>query len=301
MSNVKRALTDHLPGPVASGIRRARRIPRRVRYRLRQWRDPAGIDRARIVDALHEAGLRDGDAVFFQASLSAFGVIRGGPDTVIAALEDVVGPSGLIAMPAFSIRGKAVDELREGEPFDVRSSRSAAGAITERFRTRPGVQRSIHPTHSVAVLGPGATDLVAGHATAATPFGEGTPIARLVERNAMQVWFGCGVRPFTMYHAFECLREGGFPKPVFLPEPLAAVCIDADGVSHKVLTLVHDPQISSTRIDNTPRIADRMREELLKGGKTQSVSVGSGEILAVRLHPLFDELERLLQADITIY
>jgi aminoglycoside N3'-acetyltransferase len=301
MTSLKRTIMDHLPGRVSARLRDVRRAPRRLRYRIRSVRDPEGIDQREIERALRRAGIERDDAVFFQASMKAFGVIRRGPEAVIAALEEVVGPDGLIAMPAFPIVGRAVDHLAAGEPFDVRSTPSRMGAITERFRGRPGAARSLHPTHSVTALGPGADELVAGHADAETPFGAGTPFARLLERDAVQVWFGCGVGPFTIYHTFECLREDGFPLPVFLDEPVSATCVDADGRTRQVRTLVHNPKVSRERVDNNAEIAERVREQLLARGSMRSVRLGDGEILAVRLTALMDDLEELLAEGSTIY
>lgn len=42
--------------------------------------------------------------------------------------------------------------------FDARSTPSTTGAITEKFRLRPGTVRSIHPTFSVSARGPGRSN-----------------------------------------------------------------------------------------------------------------------------------------------
>jgi aminoglycoside 3-N-acetyltransferase len=259
------------------------------------------VEQHDVAAALREAGVRAGDTVFFQSAMSAFGEIRGGAETVIAALEDVVGPAGLIAMPAFPMRASALEHLESGEPFDVRETPSTMGAVTERFRRKAGVHRSLHPTHSIAAAGPGAEELVAGHDEAPTPFGPGTPFARLIERDALQVWFGCGVGPFTMYHAYECRRDAGFPLDVFLPEPRSVQCVDADGAALVVRTLVHDPEVARRRIDHLPQLQQRMRRRLLDSGVVRSTPLGRGEILSARLRPLMDELERLLARGETIY
>ena len=68
-------------------------------------------------------------------SLSALGRVEGAADTVILALLDAVGPAGTLAMPAMS----------GDQPFNVHTSPSNVGAVTERFRTWPGVTRSLHP------------------------------------------------------------------------------------------------------------------------------------------------------------
>ncbi len=161
--------------------------------------------------------------------MSAFGAFEDGPDTVLDALGVGAGPDGLIAMPAYSLTGPAIDHLAADPLFDPRTTPSRMGAISEGFRLSPGTIRSIHPTHSTAVRGKGAEEIVAGHETAPTPFGEGTPFPRIVERDALQLFFGCGTGAITMYHSFECTRVPPFPLDVFADRRFEARCLDRDG------------------------------------------------------------------------
>ena len=295
-----RKLLAHAPRPVVGQLRQARRTARRLRYRTRHRVNPVTVDLAAVVEALHDGGLGTGDAVFFQSAMSSLGHIEQGPTTVLEALDRTVGSRGLISMPAFPVVGSAVEYLESRPVFDVRTTPSTMGAITESFRQRQGTIRSIHPTHSIAARGPGAEDLVVNHHRALTPFGVGTPFASLIDRDAYQVWFGCGVRAFTMYHAFECLRSS-FPLEVFLDRRFAVDCVDWDGSAITVSTLVHDPAISQHRIDVKPSIAERWRSLLIDRGVLCAVPLGRGEILTVRLQRMMAELERLLAEGVTIY
>lgn len=299
MSMSKR-LVARLPPGVAAHARGVKRQARRLRYRTRQRLRPVTVDPPAVERALRDAGLGPGDTVFFQSAMSSFGKIVGGAQTVIDALEDIVGASGLIVMPAFPIVGTAIEYLGSDPVFDVRSTPSTMGSITERFRRMPGTIRSLHPTHCVSARGAGASEIVSGHENAATPFGAGTPFEKLIERDAWQVWFGCGIAAFTTYHAFECLHAD-FPIPVFANRTFSIRCVDANGNGRVVETLVHDPAISAHRIDANPAVAGRWRSLLLERRVMRSVRLGRGEILATRLRPLIAELERLLREGITIY
>lgn len=299
MSLTKRVV-GKLPPGLARRARNAKRHGRRLRFRLREAVRPVRVEPPSVLDALQAAGLGPGDTVFFQSAMSSLGEIVGGAETVIDALDEVVGEYGLIVMPAFPISGTAFEYLSSDPLFDVRATPSTMGSITERFRKRPGTVRSLHPTHSVSARGEGAEEIIVGHEQAATPFGSGTPFAHLIERNAWQVWFGCGIAAFTMYHAFECLRKQ-FPLPVFADRRFSVRCIDAEGVQRTIQTLVHDPAVSAHRIDAKPAIAKRWRSLLLERGVLRNVPLGRGEILVARLRPLMTELESLLGEGITIY
>ncbi|MDX6588274.1 MAG: aminoglycoside 3-N-acetyltransferase [Solirubrobacterales bacterium] len=258
------------------------------------------LTHADVEGALRECGLAAGDACFMQAAMSAFGAFENGPDTVLEALRGVVGEEGLIAMPAYSLTGPAIEHLAEDPLFDPRTTPSRMGAISEGFRLSPGTMRSIHPSHSTAVRGRGAEEIVAGHETAPTPFGDGTPFPRIVERDALQLFFGCGTGAITMYHSFECTRVPPFPLDVFANRRFKARCLDREGNEITVSTLVHNPTLHPGRIDSNPRLQDVYRDAILEAGG-RAVKLGHGEIIAIRLPVLFQVFERLVQQGITIY
>ncbi len=282
-------------------LRRARRQQRRLGYRLRQRSDPVTVGRDDLLAAFRATGLREGDGVYLQSAMSRFGRIEGGPATVVGALEEVVGPEGLIAMPAFPIVGGAQEYLA-GEPvFDLLRTPSRMGAISEHFRTTPGTLRSLHPTHSICARGPRAETIVAGHEHADTPFGHGTPFPRLIERGVRALAFGTGVHVFTFFHTFEDVRPGGFPLEVYLDRRYTVRCVNSEGVEHDVRTRVHDPALAAVRIDNHAALERRFQGLLLDGGLLRAERLGRGEILAITAPDLMEELERLLREGVTIY
>jgi aminoglycoside N3'-acetyltransferase len=297
---VIRKLARRLPRPLRDRIRAGRRRYRSARYRIRERLRPTALGVGDVERALREAGLAEGDACFVQSAMSAFGSFEMGPDTVLEAIDRVVGPEGLVAMPAYPLTGPAIEHLAADPVFDVRSTPSRMGAISEVFRRRKGTRRSIHPTHSTAARGPGADEIVAGHEHAETPFGEGTPFPRIVARDALQLFFGCGTGAITMCHSFECTREPPFPLDVFADRRFDARCVDESGGELTVRTLVHNPALHPGRIDTNPRLQARFREAILDGGGT-SVVLGRGEIIAIRLSDLMEVFERLLAEGTTIY
>jgi aminoglycoside 3-N-acetyltransferase len=287
------------PTGLLRAARRTQRARKRMRYRVDRRLRPVVVDRDQVAAALRDAGLARGDGVFLQSAMSPFGEIAGGPDAVLGALADVVGDEALVAMPAFPFKGSVLEYLREDPLFSVRSTPSAMGAISERFRRLPGAVRSLHPTHSVSARGPDAELLVEGHELAPTPFGAGTPYPRMMEREMWQVWFGTDVHAFTMYHAFECLLGDRFPIEVFLDRRFAVRCENAEGRRLTVETLVHDPDVASHRIRSRGR--QEIRRELLDAGVMRAVPLGRSEVLACRIPPMFEVLDRLLKRGLTIY
>jgi aminoglycoside 3-N-acetyltransferase len=73
--------------------------------------------------------------------------VEGGPQTVIDALLEILGPDGTLIMPTFNF------DFCKGEPWDVRTTPSHMGAITNMVREHPNAKRVFHPIYSFAILG----------------------------------------------------------------------------------------------------------------------------------------------------
>lgn len=169
----------------------------------------ATVSQADLVAGFRRLGLGAGLTAMVHSSLSAFGWVEGGAETVIRALLEVLGPDGALAMPTLCQRDR---ELRFST-WDPTTSPSDVGRITEVFRLWPGAVRSDHATHSVAALGPLAADITAGHARAhgrpgpwgPAAFGHGSPWERLYELNACYCFLGVTFRVNTMRHFAQSL------------------------------------------------------------------------------------------------
>jgi aminoglycoside 3-N-acetyltransferase len=295
--SLKSMLVARLPQPVRGRLLRLRKPIRRARYRIRKRVQPAAVTRQDIAEALRRAGLRAGDGAFVHSALSSLGHVEGGPAAVIGAFDDVLGPEGLLAMPSFPYVGGTAEFLATDPVFDVRETPSCMGAVTEHFRRLPGTARSLHPTHPVCARGAGAAELLAGHADAGTPFGEGTPYARMVERGMHQVWLGVAIKTFTLYHTFECLKGDAFPVRVFLGERVPARCVDEHGAERVVPTLVHDPDVSRHK----DRTRAELRRRLAAAGVLRSTEIGRATLMAAPMPALMEELDVLLGDGIDIY
>lgn len=122
-----------------------------------------------IVNDLRRLGVGPGMTIMVHSSLSALGHVEGGAETLIEALIEAVGPEGTVAMPAMP--GSGV--------FDIESSPSTVGTVTEVFRTYPGVRRSFHPSHSACAIGPRADFLLEDTLDHPTAIGAESPWGRL--------------------------------------------------------------------------------------------------------------------------
>lgn len=100
-----------------------------------------------LVEGFRELGVEEGDTLLVHSSYKSFGPVDGGPQTVIRALEAALGAEGTLIMPTFNF------DFTKGAPWDVRSTPSQMGVLTELVRTDPRAKRVFHPIYSFAVLG----------------------------------------------------------------------------------------------------------------------------------------------------
>ncbi len=92
-------------------------------------------------------GVEQGDTLLVHSSYKSFGGVEGGPQTVIDTLLDVLGEEGTLIMPTFNF------DFCKGKPWDVRSTPSHMGILTELVRQDPRSKRVFHPIYSFAILG----------------------------------------------------------------------------------------------------------------------------------------------------
>jgi aminoglycoside 3-N-acetyltransferase len=177
----------------------------------------ARVTKQAIVDGLARAGLRRGDTVLVHSSLSRFGYVDGGADAVIDALLEALGPSGTLLMSAITTSARMMVRCIEAAdagaalntpPLDVLNAETWAGTIPETFRKRPGVLRSLHPTHSVTAFGARAQEMIANHHNVPGPCGLSTPFMRLADdARGFVLLLGVNHESNTTIHGFEELAQ----------------------------------------------------------------------------------------------
>jgi len=154
-----------------------------------------------IKAGLMRLGLKKGDMVGVHSSLSSFGHVEGGADTVIEALLETVGERGSVVMSTHS--ANLSEDKRTSEmialgiswlfkilPYDPDKTRVTTGIIPETFRKEKGVVRGLHPSLSIAASGPKAEILSEGW-------------HRLLELDGFILLIGVGLDRCTAMHLAE--------------------------------------------------------------------------------------------------
>ena len=163
---------------------------------------------------LKDLGLGSGDTLMFHVSVKSIGWVVGGPDVVIQALLDVLGPRGTLMMYI-----KSEDPLDDFEhwpqdrkqayldgcpPFDPYRTRAYRkwSILTEYMRTWPGARCSNHPEARIAAIGHRADWITEEHPLQ-YGYGANSPLARLCEANGKILLLGAPVTTLTILHHAE--------------------------------------------------------------------------------------------------
>ena len=224
------------------------------------------IRAADIQKGLEVLGVPKDKPVLVHSSLSGLGYLPSGPQTLLDGILAHLGPQGNIVLPTHSW-----NLMNRGlRTFNVRETPSCVGAVTEWFRKRPGVIRSLHPTHSVAAMGPNAEELTQNHENASTPCGLETPYHRLLEHDATILFFGAPLDTNTSYHCCEALA--GVPY-LLQAENFEFELIDRLGNMHKRNLVLHQPGVAR---DLAP-LNDKLKQLGILRGNT----LGKGQIRAI--------------------
>lgn len=105
------------------------------------------MNKAELVEALKKAGLQEGMEIEVHSSLSSFGYVEGGAETVIEALMECVGKNGSIFMPALRL-GPALELTEEDRKMGIAvkikvlpedAQKTDMGMIADTFRRRGDV------------------------------------------------------------------------------------------------------------------------------------------------------------------
>ena len=162
------------------------------------------ISKSQLVTDLHQLGLEYGMNLMVHSALSQIGYPIGGADTVVEALLEVIGDQGTLMMPSFNHRSAQV--------FNPMTTPTINGAIPEAMWRRSEAVRSLHPTHSVAAIGPKAAEYCEDHLENGI-WAENSPIGRLIHGGGYILALGVTHESSTAYHVAEMSMPCGCIDP----------------------------------------------------------------------------------------
>lgn len=255
----------------------------------------AVVTREDVLAGLGELNLPSGAVVIVHTSLSAFGNVEGGADTLLRAVRERIGPQGTVVVPTFTsdlvkdpcqaagadpsaeiaAQRATVPLFRDDLPTTLGALPSAVLDDPQRFRSR-------HPWASVAAVGARAQQITAKQSLAYA-LGKDSPFARIYDLDGFILLLGVGHTRNTFLHHAESLLEAHRRKIRRFP-----YLVEGERVWLEVADVAGD------RERYFPAVGDAAEREGLVG----CVRIGGAECRMMAVRPFIDfarlELESLL-------
>ena len=180
---------------------------------------------ASLMNDLSRMGLTGKETLMVHSSMRAIGEVEGRADAVLDAFQSFFA-KGLLVFPTFTDAS-----VNTRHPlFDVKSTHSELGILTDLFWQRPGVLRSRHPIHSLAAIGKGAEKLCTGAEYYSSLYDPASSWGYLFRRGLKILLLGVKLDRCTFIHAIE--EWSGVP--VNSRRPVIRYVLDKDGKRLKV-------------------------------------------------------------------
>jgi aminoglycoside 3-N-acetyltransferase len=168
-----------------------------------------------LVTEMCDLGMKSGSIVFIHSAMTEFYNYKGTGVELIEQIINVIGADGTLLMPAYP--PKKHDLIRSASQtdeivFDVNSTPSGAGYLSEVFRTYSGVERSINLQHSVCAYGSLARYFVEEHHLSEVACDLYSPYYKLAQTDGLI--FSLGLEPYlrnvTMVHCTESILRNKY-------------------------------------------------------------------------------------------
>lgn len=146
---------------------------------------------------------------------------------ILSTIDEYFDERSTICMPSFPFFGSGYYEYLKNKPvFDIRKTPSKVNLITEVFRRRDGVIRSLHPWCSVACKGYLAKELTSEHYLDAKVFGKKSPFGKISENNGYVVGLGVDCNTNSFAHMPDDVMLEYYSFKVYEDDNIKLICID---------------------------------------------------------------------------
>lgn len=234
------------------------------------------ISRTDVSAIFSQSGVSRGDCIFLHSNAFVTEMLAGDNSAekinlLFDAILDLIGPEGTLVLPTFTYG------TTNGNTFDVNETKSDVGILTEYFRKRPDVFRSLNPIFSVAAAGGKAQEFA--NSAINDCFGEDTCFGLMYRLNSWIFTLGCSFNTITFIHYVDQMA----------------------GVDHRYFkffpaTIINRNHIQNTEIRYFVRDIkrktfvklDRLEERLQNEGKLKTSEIGRTILTGVRAQDFYN-------------
>lgn len=234
-----------------------------------------------------DMGLKPTDALMVHSSMKAVGEVDGGADTVVDAFMEYL-KDGLFMTPTHTWAQMGKDY----PVFDPKTEPACVGIIPNIFRQREGVVRSLHPTHSIAAYGVGASEYIEGEENATSPCPPGGCWDRLREIDAKILLLGVTHTRNTYIHSVDEVLN---IRDRLTDEPTLMQVVMPDGSKKDVPMYRHFNR--TLGIGNFSEEFDKLKQAFYDLGAAKPVKFGDADCILCEAKKIFAVCERLFSIE----
>lgn len=247
------------------------------------------LDRKHVAAQFEKCGVSPGDIVFLHSDalgiVDLFGInFEQQCDTLFDGILDLLGPKGTLILPTFTY------SATKGEVYDVEVTKSVVGLLTEQFRKKMGVRRSLNPVFSVASMGDLSNEF--SLSSAIDCFGDETCFGLLYEHNSWIFTLGCSFDRITFIHYVDQFAE--VDHRYFKTFPAKVKCGDhfkCFDVKYFVRNLERK---TSTKLD-------RLKNRLINNGELHDAVLGRALLRGVRAQDFYNEAYEMIKVKSNVH
>jgi aminoglycoside 3-N-acetyltransferase len=163
------------------------------------------------------------------------------------------------------------------------------GVITEIFRQKPGVVRSVNPAHPILAWGPAAPWIIADHEHTTYSCGKGSPFEKLVQVQAKALLFDVSLRTLTFFHYVQDLLQDTAPVNLYDDQPVESLVIDTHGTKRMVKTYVFSDESRRYRSPN-------LRQALIQNKLINRQKIGRTQLMVLKLQDVVECAQHMVRA-----
>lgn len=223
-------------------------FPKHKRLLSNEYQIPIAEIRLKLL----ELGVHEGSVLLIHSSIGRF--FHGSPVrrraeyqtvmdyavAVVKMLIDLVGKSGTLAFTTDSIKQGLNHWSLEGKVFNFKRMPSRRGWLSEAFRRRGDVIRSVHPEYNVTAWGAKAEELIKDHQQSAPyTMDMHSPWYKLAQMKGKILLFGVTHDENSSIRLPEYLYPDEYPLSVYYHRPYPVKYIDRDGSQKSMNLMVH--------------------------------------------------------------
>jgi aminoglycoside 3-N-acetyltransferase len=229
------------------------------------------------------------------ASFNYFNGFKGNPQDIITSIMEIIGEQGNIVMVSLPYTTSSLEYLNTKPVFDVRKTMSKMGIISEIFRRRKDVLRSLHPTHPVLVWGKDSSWMVENHHKCLYPCGEGSPFDKFRTLNGKVLFFDVPFNTFTFIHYIEDLIKNDLEFPLYIESPVYTNIIDYFGNKITMPILVFSEKTVKLRNPNI------LKKELEKSKLIKKKNIYKTKLMLVKAEDVIQCTFEMLEKGLYFY